>query len=312
MIKDKIWVNKYAPKKVEDSILPEHIKKVFVGYRDSGLIPNLLLSGPKGIGKTSLVLALTKELGYKVKFVNASNEGRLIDTLRVDVDQFCSTTSLVDKNARKAVIYDEVDNCTNDVQNALKALIEQYQENVTFIFTCNAKNKVIDPIQSRCYNVDFSVTKEEAPVLMCDFTDRLKFMLEDSGIEYNEDVLISLVKRRFPDFRNIVHELQTYSMVGPIDEGILTDGKVTIRSFFKAIRERNCTKMRDWILQNLHHDRHLILKQLYDVGYLLLTPDTIPDLIMIINESQNHSPIDNEIELMDVAVKIAMNCEFIN
>ena len=218
---DFLWVEKYRPKVIEDCILPESTLKTFQDFLNSGEIPNLLLSGPAGCGKTTIARALCEELGADYIIINGSDEGRFLDTVRNTAKNFASTVSLSADAAHKVIIIDEADNTTHDVQLLLRANIEAFYNNCRFIFTCNYKNKIIEPLHSRCAVVEFGITGSQKPAIAAAFFKRLQEILDTEGVEYDNKVLVELVNKHFPDWRRVLNECQRYSAGGKIDSAIL-------------------------------------------------------------------------------------------
>ena len=216
-----LWVEKYRPKTIEDCILPTNIKKTFQDFLDKGEVPNLLLAGPAGCGKTTVAKALCNELGVDVYVINGSDEGRFLDTVRNTAKNFASTVSLASTAKHKVIIIDEADNTTNDVQLLLRAFIEEFSGNCRFIFTCNFKNKILEPLHSRCACVDFSTNSKDKPQLAAAFFKRIQEILDTEGVEFDNKVLVELINKHFPDWRRVLNECQRYSSGGKIDSGIL-------------------------------------------------------------------------------------------
>ena len=218
---DFIWVEKYRPKTIDECILPDGIKKTFQDFLTAGEIPNMLLSGPPGIGKTTVAKALCNQLGADYYVINGSDEGRFLDTVRTNAKNFASTVSLTSESKHKVIIIDEADNTTSDVQLLLRASIEEFSKNCRFIFTCNYKNKIIDPLHSRCSVVDFSVNKKDKPTIAAQFFARINFILDKENIKSDKKVVSELISKHFPDWRRVLNECQRYSVGGEIDSGIL-------------------------------------------------------------------------------------------
>ena len=218
---DFIWVEKYRPKTIDECILPENIKKTFNDFLNKGEIPNMLLAGPPGIGKTTVAKALCNELGVDYYVINGSDEGRFLDTVRNNAKNFASTVSLSSEAKHKVIIIDEADNTSNDVQLLLRAFIEEFSGNCRFIFTCNYKNKILEPLHSRCAVVEFSIKGKEKQQVAASFFKRLNYILDEEGVKSDKKVLIELINKHFPDWRRILNECQRYSVSGIIDSGIL-------------------------------------------------------------------------------------------
>ena len=240
MSKEFLWVEKYRPKTIDDCILPESSKKSFQGFLKQGEIPNLLLSGSAGVGKTTVARAICEELGASYIVINGSDEGRYLDTIRTKVQQFATTISLTSTKTHKVVILDEADNMTQDVQMILRAAIEEYHSNCRFIFTCNFINRLIDPIQSRCTVVDFRINNSEQQVLSASFFKRLKDILDTEGVKYQDKVLAKLIGRYYPDWRRLLNETQRHAARGKIESDILTDiSDVKTDELVRAMKARD-------------------------------------------------------------------------
>ena len=216
-----LWVEKYRPRTIEECILPDNIKKTFLDFLDKGEVPNLLLAGPAGCGKTTVAKALCNELGVDYYVINGSDEGRFLDTVRNNAKNFASTVSLASTAKHKVIIIDEADNTTNDVQLLLRAFIEEFSGNCRFIFTCNYKNKIVEPLHSRCAVVEFGIKGKERQGIAASFFKRIKTILDTEGVEYDNKVLVELINKHFPDWRRVLNEIQRYSSGGAIDAGIL-------------------------------------------------------------------------------------------
>ncbi len=240
---DFIWVEKYRPKTIDDCILPDSIKKTFKDFLNRGEIPNMLLAGPPGVGKTTVAKALCNELGVDFYVINGSDEGRFLDTVRNNAKNFASTVSLSSEAKHKVVIIDEADNTGNDVQLLLRAFIEEFAGNCRFIFTCNYKNKILEPLHSRCTVIDFSIRGKEKQQIAANFFQRLNFILEQERIETDKKVLVELINKHFPDWRRILNECQRYSVSGKIDSGILAAfSDVAVNDLIKNLKEKTFQK----------------------------------------------------------------------
>ena len=310
---DFIWVEKYRPKKIEDCILPQGIKDTFLQFLKQGEIPNLLLSGPAGCGKTTVAKALCHELGVDCYVINGSDEGRFLDTVRNNAKNFASTVSLTSDSKHKVIIIDEADNTTSDVQLLLRASIEEFSKNCRFIFTCNYKNKIIEPLHSRCSVVDFSVHKRDKPTIAAQFFSRLTNILEQEKIEADKKVVAQLINNHFPDWRRVLNECQRYSVSGKIDSGILAVfSDVAVNDLIKSLKEKNFSEVRKWVVSNLDNDTSMLLRRIYDSLYDSLERSTIPAAVLIIAKYQYQIAFvaDQEINLLAALTEIMVECEF--
>ena len=310
---DFIWVEKYRPTTIEECILPEITKKTFKDFLSKGEIPNMLLSGPPGIGKTTVAKALCKELGVDYYVINGSDEGRFLDTVRNNAKNFASTVSLSSEAKHKVIIIDEADNTTPDVQLLLRASIEEFSGNCRFIFTCNYKNKIIEPLHSRCAVVEFSVNAKQKPILQAEFFKRLLSIVDGERIESDKNVLIQLINKHFPDWRRILNECQRYSVGGKIDSGILAHfSDVKVNDLVKNLKTKNFPEVRKWCVNNLDNDPAVLLRRIYDVLYDSLVPSSIPPAVLIIAKYQYQIAFvaDQEINLLACLTEIMVECEF--
>jgi len=308
-----LWVEKYRPKTIEDCILPEQIKKTFLDFLDKGEVPNLLLSGPAGCGKTTVAKALCNQLGVDVYVINGSDEGRFLDTVRNNAKNFASTVSFSSEAKHKVIIIDEADNTTPDVQLLLRASIEEFSGNCRFIFTCNYKNKIIEPLHSRCAVIDFGIKgKQKADIATC-FFKRLNSILEQERIEADKKVLAELINKHFPDWRRVLNECQRYSVGGKIDSGILAHfSDVKVNDLIKNLKEKNFPEVRKWCVNNLDNDPSVLLRRIYDSLYSSLVPSTIPAAVLILAKYQYQIAFvaDQEINMLACLTEIMVECEF--
>ena len=308
-----LWVEKYRPKTIEECILPEDIKKTFQGFLSKGEVPNLLLSGPAGCGKTTVAKALCHELGADYYVINGSDEGRFLDTVRNTAKNFASTVSLSSTARHKVIIIDEADNTTNDVQLLLRAFTEEFSGNCRFIFTCNFKNKIIEPLHSRCACIDFSTDRKSKPQLASTFFNRLRFILEREGVEADPKVLIELINKHFPDWRRVLNECQRYSSSGTIDAGILAQfSDVKVNDLIKHLKEKDFKEVRKWVVNNLDNDASVLLRRVYDALYGSLAPNSIPAAVLVIAKYQYQIAFvaDQEINMLACLTEIMVECEF--
>ena len=305
-----LWVERYRPRVIEDCILPEAVKKQFKQFISKKEIPNLLLSGSAGTGKTTIARALCNELDCDYIIINGSDEGRQIDTLRTKIKQFASAVSFEGKT--KVVILDEADYMNRDsVQPALRGFIEQFAENCRFIFTCNYANRLIDPLHSRTTVIDFKLAPSDRPVLASKFLKRMEFILTNEGVEYNQRVLAELLNKHFPDYRRVLNELQRYSVGGVIDEGILSNfQEVNAKALVESLREKDWRKMRQWVANNVDTDPQAIFRQIYDI--LLPEVKSPARLVLDIADYQYKAAFvaDQEINLTACLTQIMVDSEF--
>jgi DNA polymerase III delta prime subunit len=310
---DFIWVEKYRPQQIDECILPDHIKKTFQDFVDQGEIPNMLLSGPPGIGKTTVAKALCKQLGVDYYVINGSDEGRFLDTVRNNAKNFASTVSLTSQSKHKVIIIDEADNTTSDVQLLLRASIEEFSGNCRFIFTCNYKNKIIEPLHSRCSVVEFSIKGKEKVKIAGLFFKRLQQILDLEKISYDPPVLAEIINKHFPDWRRVLNECQRYSVSGKIDSGILaTFSDVSVNDLIRNLKDKNFPEVRKWVVDNLDNDSSVLLRRLYDSLYETLVSSSIPAAVLIIAKYQYQIAFvaDQEINLLAALTEIMVECEF--
>lgn len=310
---DFLFVNKYAPKTVDECILPEEIKNTFISYRDSKKIPNLILHGTSGIGKTAVILALSKELQMDFMKINGSNEGRSIDTVRTKISSYASTISLSGKG-KKILLIDEADNLTFDAQKALLGIIEETQKNCIYIFTCNYVNKLLPAIHSRASAIEFKIPPKERPKLAGEFFQKLIDILNQEQIEFEKKILAEIVQKYFPDFRRTLHELQRYTSNGKLEISALGISKnLNIVELLSHMKDSNFKEVRTWVALNLSNDMSQIYRSLYDELPKLLVPNTIPALIILLAEYQYKSNfvVDQEINLMACLTEIMGECTFL-
>lgn len=306
-----LWVEKYRPKTIEDTILPVGLKKSFKEFVDNGEIPNLLLSGTQGTGKTTVARALCEEVGADYIIINGSMNGG-IDTLRNDIKNFASTVSL--NGGRKVVILDEADYLNpQSTQPALRGFIEEFSKNCSFILTCNFKNRIIAPLHSRCSVIDFKIENGEKPQLAGQFFKRVKSILQSENVETNDKVVAELITRYFPDNRRILNELQRYGASGVIDEGILqASGDANIKDLMRELKAKNFKELRKWVALNIDNDPQQLFRKLYDNASTYVAPRSIPQLVVTLADYQHKSAFvaDQEINLVACLTEIMVECDF--
>lgn len=303
---------KYRPHRVEDTILPERIKTVFQEYVNSGDIPNLMLTGPAGCGKTTIAKAMCEQLGLNHLFINSSEE-RGIDILRTKIKGYASTVSLT--GGRKIIILDEADYLTPEAQAGLRGAIEEFSENCSFIFTCNFKARLIDALHSRCAVVDFSLKGDEKPKMAAKMFKRLEQILTTEGITYDKEVLVKLVERYFPDYRRLLNELQRHSVSGSIGVAIVSqlDSIRSLSDLIKALKEKDFSSMRKWVVINTDVDTSRIYRNIYEGLNEFLKPESIPAAVVTLAKYQYQSVFvaDQELNLVACLTEMMVECEFV-
>ncbi len=311
MTENFIWVEEYRPRTIDECILPKSIKRTFNDIVKTGGMTNLLLAGGAGCGKTTVAKALCRELGLDCLFVNASEESG-IDVIRTKVRQFASAVSL--SGGVKVVILDEADYLNaQSSQPALRGMIEEFHTNCRFIFTCNYKNRIIQPIHSRCTVIEFQIPGAEKPTLATELLERCSMILNNKGIPFEEAVVAQLISKHFPDFRRIINELQRYSISGSIDAGLLSNvGEIAIKKLVVALKNKEFTDMRKWVAANIDNDPVQVFRKIYDSSYDIMKKETIPQLVLILADYQHKAAFvaDQEINLVAALTEIMMECEF--
>jgi|TARA_B100000519_G_scaffold102168_1_gene88590 replication factor C small subunit len=310
---DFLWVEKYRPKKIEHCILPSNVKETFTSFVKQGEIPNLLLSGTAGVGKTTIAKALCNELGADFYVINGSDEGRFLDTVRNQAKTFAATVSLTSESRHKILIIDEADNTTPDVQLLLRASIEEFQKNCRFIFTCNFKNKIIEPLHSRTTVIDFNVRGKTKQELASKFFERCRGILVAEDIQYTDSVVAQVVQKYFPDFRRTLNELQRYASTGKIDTGILaTLGDAKIDPLVASLKNKKFNDVKKWVQQNIDNDPISIMRKLYDSLPTTVDSPSVAAAVLIIAEYQYKAAfvVDQEINLLACLTQIMLECNF--
>jgi DNA polymerase III delta prime subunit len=311
MLEEFLWVEKYRPQTVEETILPVELKSVFQQFVDQGNVPNLILSGTAGVGKTTIARAMLEQLGCSYIMINGSLD-RNIDVLRNQIADFASTLSLV--GGRKYVILDEADYLNaNSTQPALRNFMEEFSRNCGFILTCNYKNRIIPALHSRCSVVDFKISKKDMAKLAMQFMKRTENILSAEKINYDKTVMAEVIQKYFPDWRRVLNELQRYSATGAIDSGILAGMKdLSINDLIKLLKEKNFTEIRKWCANNIDNDQHTIYRSIYDNCAEFVKPDTIPCLVMILAKYQYQAAFaaNPEINMVACLTEIMMECNF--
>lgn len=307
-----LWVEKYRPQKVADCILPQDTHETFMQMVGRGEPQNLLLSGGAGCGKTSVARALCNDLGCDYIVVNCSEDGN-IDTLRTRIRNFASTVSLTE-GVKKVVILDEFDySNAQSTQPALRGFIEEFADNCRFILTCNFKNRIIEPLHSRCTCIDFRIPNKQKPQMAAKFLQRAENILSAEGIAYEQKVVAELITKHFPDFRRTLNELQRYSVNGKIDVGILQSmGDVQIKALVKGMKSKDFPSVRKWVVENLDNDQTRIYRSIYDSLYENLDGASIPQAILILADYQYKAAFaaDPEINLTACLVQLMMEVKF--
>ena len=311
MSNDFLWVEKYRPQTIEDTILQPKFKKVFHEIVKSGELPNMLFTGTAGLGKTTVAKALCNELSLDYILINGSEEGN-IDTLRTKIKQFASSVSL--QGGYKVVILDEADYLNpQSTQPALRGFIEEFANNCRFILTCNFKNRIIEPLHSRCSVYEFNTTKKDMAALSAEFMNRAIKILETENIEYDKQAIASLIMKFAPDWRRVLNELQRYSIGGKIDAGILLNlTEKNFDSLFESLKTKDFKKMRAWVVNNIDTDASSIFRGIYDRMSDRIKPHSIPQLVLILAEYQykNAFVADHELNVVACLTEVMANVEF--
>ena len=311
-----LWVESYRPKTIDECILPDDLKATFKEFVENGSLPNLLLAGGPGIGKTTVARALCEELNVDYILVNGSEDGN-IDTLRTKIRNYASTVSFSasdDAELGKVIILDEADYLNpQSTQPALRGFIEEFSGNCRFILTCNFKNRIIEPLHSRCSLVEFKIVKKDKPKLASGFYNRVLKILDNESVKYKEKVIQQLVMKHFPDWRRVLNELQRYSIGGEIDEGLFTDvGEINLGKLVSALKDKKFTEMRGWVNQNLDNDPNTLFRSIYDGLYDHMEPSSIPQAVVTIAEYSYKSAFvaDQEINLVACLTELMVECDW--
>jgi DNA polymerase III delta prime subunit len=305
-----LWVEKYRPSTIDECILPKNLKETFKQFIQTGELPNFLFCGTAGVGKTTVAKALCNEIGAEYLLINGSEESG-IDVLRTKIKSFASTVSLTD--AKKVIILDEADYLNpNSTQPALRAFIEEFSNNCRFIFTCNFKNRIIEPLHSRCAVDDFKIENTEKAEIAGSFFKRTTGILKGENIEFDPKVVAELVTKHFPDWRRVLNELQRYSVSGKIDSGILVNmTEDSFKELLKNMKDKNFTEVRKWVAKNGDSETINIFRQLYDTASANMEPASIPQLVLILADYQYKAAFvaDHELNLMAALTEVMSACK---
>lgn len=311
-VNDLLWVEKYRPKTLSDCILPTDLGIIFQGIVKDGNVPNMLLYGKAGTGKTTVAKALANDVNSEYILINCSEENG-IDTLRTKIRQYASTVSL--NGNQKIIILDEFDYANaQSIQPALRGAIEEFHKNCRFILTCNYKNRIIDPLHSRCTTIDFTIPSSEKSQMATQMMKRVEFILDAEKVPYEKQIVVNLIKKHFPDLRRIINELQKYSSIGKIDIGILAQGSSeSFKELISFMKKKEFTSCRKWVIQNIDLNTADFYRKLYEELYSVLKPNSIPQAILIIAEYQHKAAfaMDQEINTMALIVQLMLECEFV-
>jgi len=306
-----LWVEKYRPKTIEDCVLPEELKNTFRKFVENKEIPNLLLTGGAGVGKTTVARAMLEQIGADYIVINGSMNGN-IDTLRNEILQFASSVSFT--GGRKYVILDEADYLNaNSTQPALRNFMEEYSRNCGFILTCNFKNRIIEPLHSRCSVVEFKISKADLPRLATQFFKRVLSILDGNGVKYDKTVIAELIQRYLPDWRRVLNELQRYSVNGTIDTGIFANySESAFSDLINILKQKKFGEMRKWVGENSDMDSSTLFRKFYDTAYEKVGPKSIPELVLTIAKYQYQAAFvaDHEINTAAFLTEVMMSVEF--
>ena len=309
MSNDFLWVEKYRPRKIADTILPDNLKQVFQKIVDTGELPNMLFTGTAGLGKTTVAKAFCNELELDYILINGSEEGN-IDTLRTKIKQFASSISL--QGGYKVVILDEADYLNpQSTQPALRGFIEEFSNNCRFLLTCNFKNRIIEPLHSRCGVYEFNTSKKDMITLCEQFMARAEYILRQENVDYDKQTVVNLIMKHAPDWRRILNELQRQSMVGIVATGS-TNHTGSFDSLFTYLKDKDFKKMRQWVTNNIDTDASAIFRGIYDQMYDRLNPRSIPQLVLILADYQYKQAFvaDHELNVVACMTEIMANVEF--
>jgi replication factor C small subunit len=309
-MQEYLWVEKYRPQTIDECILPKNLKETFKQFVQTGELPNFLFCGTAGVGKTTVAKALCNEIGAEYLLINGSEESG-IDVLRTKIKSFASTVSLTD--SKKVIILDEADYLNpNSTQPALRAFIEEFSNNCRFIFTCNYKNRIIEPLHSRCSVIDFKIENAEKQEIAAAFFKRTIGILKAENIDADQKVVAELVTKHFPDWRRVLNELQRYSVSGKIDAGILVNmTEDSFKDLLKNMKDKNFTEVRKWVAKNGDSETINIFRQLYDTASVNLEPASIPQLVLILADYQYKAAFvaDHELNLMAALTEVMSSCK---
>ena len=313
MMKDDfLWTERFRPRKIEDCILPESLKATFSEFVKQGNIPNLLLTGSQGTGKTTVARAMCEELGLDYIEINGSMNGG-IDTLRTEIKNFASTISFT--GTRKMVILDEADYLNaQSTQPALRNFMEEFSKNCGFILTCNFKNRIIEPLHSRCSIIEFKIPSSQKPKLASQFHKRACGILEQEGIEFDKAVVAEVVTKHFPDWRRVLNELQRYSVTGKIDSGILSNlGEENFKGLVDLLKNKRFNDMRKWVAENLDTEPTAFFRKFYDMASTYMKPNSIPQLVLLLGRYQYQSAFvaDQEINTVAFLTEVMVDAEWV-
>lgn len=310
MAEHMLWVEKYRPKTIEECILPDSLKSTFQEYVNRKEIPNLLLSGTAGVGKTTVAKALCQEVGCDYIMINGSDDSG-IDVLRNKIKNYASSMSLM--GGRKVVIVDEADYLNpNSTQPAFRGVIDEFASNCSFIFTCNFKNRIMEPIHSRCTCIDFKLNGSKAS-MASKFFKRIENILTLENVKYDKEVVAAIITKHFPDNRRVLNELQRFSVSGVIDKGALgAVSDIQLKDLIKSLKDKDFASARKWVTQNLDNDPTKVYRKIYDGLYELLQPNSVPQLVLHLAKYQYQSAFvaDHEINMIACLTEIMVDCEF--